>query len=334
MSITFEVLGAPGKDNALLVLVDSGQEQSRLLFDCGENCLSNLGVSDVKSIHHLFFSHLHMDHISGFDTFFRINYSRDSLENHIWGPPKTSTILHHRFRGFMWNLHQNMSSSWLISNISDNGVVETYKYELNDAFETEQKISSENTNFLICKGTGYSVYAITLNHNTPSIGYLVKEDDHLNIDISKLTSLGLHPGPWLRELKDNANQPENITIEGREFSCKELYDTLIIRTKGESIAYLTDFLMDESTFTHLIEFLYKCDTIICESQYRETDQDLAITNYHTTSTQSAKLAKQAKAGKLILFHISARYLKSERIDMLNDARTIFAQTYYPPHWGI
>ena len=59
---------------------------------------------EIQTIDHLFFSHLHMDHIGGFDTFFRCTFNRTAKENHIGGPPQTSTILHHRFQGFLWNL--------------------------------------------------------------------------------------------------------------------------------------------------------------------------------------------------------------------------------------
>jgi ribonuclease Z len=69
MSITYQVLGGPSKDNALLVRVDSGQKIEYLLFDCGEGCLEKVPIRTVQEIDHLFFSHLHMDHIAGFDSF-------------------------------------------------------------------------------------------------------------------------------------------------------------------------------------------------------------------------------------------------------------------------
>ncbi len=49
MSIRFRILGAAGKDNALLVQVDSGQAVETLLFDCGEGCLFEMGLADISS---------------------------------------------------------------------------------------------------------------------------------------------------------------------------------------------------------------------------------------------------------------------------------------------
>src|SRR5437763_14918027 len=104
MSLSFQVLGDAGRDNALLVLIDGGRSVSRLLFDCGEGCLDQAPFADTLAIDHLFFSHLHMDHVAGFDSFFRRTYNRTDRPNHVWGPPGTADILHHRFRGFLWNL--------------------------------------------------------------------------------------------------------------------------------------------------------------------------------------------------------------------------------------
>ena len=63
MAISFEILGTPGRDNALFVRIDSGQSVDRLLFDCGDCCLNSVSYAEIHAIDHLFFSHLHMDHV-------------------------------------------------------------------------------------------------------------------------------------------------------------------------------------------------------------------------------------------------------------------------------
>jgi len=60
MSITSRILGSAGKDNALLVQIDSGQAVERLLFDCGDGCLSDLPYGEIQAIDHLFLSHLQL----------------------------------------------------------------------------------------------------------------------------------------------------------------------------------------------------------------------------------------------------------------------------------
>ena len=76
MGIQHQVLGEPGRDNALLARVWTGQATHRLLFDCGEGCLTALSAAEIRAIDALFFSHLHIDHVAGFDAFLRLNFAR------------------------------------------------------------------------------------------------------------------------------------------------------------------------------------------------------------------------------------------------------------------
>src|ERR1700740_2472188 len=129
MPLSFQVLGDPGRDNALLVSIDSGQAVSRLLFDCGDGCLGQLPFGEVQAIDHLFFSHLHMDHVGGFDSFFRATFSRRDRPNVLWGPPETARIMQGRLRGYLWNLGYDEPVSWLIRDIHDD-YIHTHRFEL------------------------------------------------------------------------------------------------------------------------------------------------------------------------------------------------------------
>ncbi len=104
MTIRYRVLGQPGRDNALYVELDSGQSITRLQFDCGEACQRELGVSEIRAIDHLFFSHFHVDHVAGFDSFLRSNYNRPDKPVRIWGPVGAADIVHHRLRGAIWQI--------------------------------------------------------------------------------------------------------------------------------------------------------------------------------------------------------------------------------------
>ncbi len=42
MSISYQILGQPGRNNALFVEINTGQSIHRLQFDCGEACLWDL----------------------------------------------------------------------------------------------------------------------------------------------------------------------------------------------------------------------------------------------------------------------------------------------------
>jgi len=333
MSLSFQVLGEAGRDNALSVRIDSGQAVEQLLFDCGDGCLSHLSFADIRAIDQLFFSHFHMDHVGGFDTFFRCNFNRDSRANQIWGPPGSSLILQHRFQGFLWNLHDEMTGTWRISEIHPHEI-QTTRYELAEAFHLPHDEGTRPYQKTVFEGKGYSVDAITMDHRTPTIAYLIREAPRTNINLERMSSMGLRPGTWLKQLKDPAFKSANIIVNGTSCSTEALRLELLIETPGNSIAYLTDFLLDESAMDRLTESLQGCQTIVCEGQYRHSDLELARKNYHMTTVQSATLAKRIGVEQFVLFHLSDRYDRVDWIQMLREARQICPQASYPSHWKL
>ena len=283
MGITYSILGAAGGDNALLVQVDSGQALERLLFDCGDGCVRELPFADVQAIDDLFFSHLHMDHVGGFDTFFRATYGRVTKPNRIWGPPDTARIMQHCFQGFLWNLCEEMSATWLVSDVGTREI-RTTRFELGEAFGTAHDAGTEaREGSNVVEGAGYVVQCATMDHRAPALAFVVREKTRRNIDTDRMRSLGLRPGPWLKQLKESSVDSATVEIDGTTHSVAALREALIIETQGESIAYLTDFLLDETAMASLADMLTGVTTIVCEAQYRHSDVDLARRNCHMTS---------------------------------------------------
>lgn len=334
MAVVFRVLGDAGRDNALLVRVETGQAVHRLLFDCGEGVLSTVPLSEIQSLDHLFFSHLHMDHVSGFDTFFRATYDRTAKPNLIWGPPHTSEILHHRFQGYMWNLQHGQPGAWMIRDVYDDRI-DSCRYELGDAFEATQPAGTLPRGNVLLDTPDYTVQALTMHHHTPSLAYILREKPRANINTALLAAMGLPPGPWLAQIKQvREGEEDAVEIAGRRYALADLRRALVEESAGASIAYLTDFLLDDASRERLLPALRGCDTLVCEAQYRETDRALALKHHHMTSAQVAGLARDATAGQLILFHVSSRYRPAEWLALLNEARAIFPNTAFPDHWAL
>ncbi len=332
MAIQFQVLGQAGQDNALLVRVDSGQAISRLLFDCGENCLNTVPLSEIQQIDHLFFSHLHMDHAAGFDSFFRCNFNRETPPVHVWGPPQTTRILHHRFRGFWWNLHVGLTGLWKVYECLPDEVRVT-AFHAGDAFESAcPELPQADHGEALLQEADYTVRTIRLEHHGPCLAYLVRENPRQNIDARRLQAAGLRPGPWIQLLKDGS--AETVEIQGRVYECSQLRADLLIESEGDSIAYLTDFLLDEPTQERLVPFLQDCQTMVCEAQYQDAELELATRHHHLTLSQVAQLAGAANVGRLILFHLSARYDKAQWNEMLADCRAQFPRASFADHWDL
>jgi ribonuclease Z len=331
MSIEFRILGAPDEDNALLIKVDSGQAVEHLLFDCGDGCLGGLALGEIQSIDHLFFSHFHMDHVGGFDAFFRCNFNRFLKQNRIWGPPGTLKIMHHRFQGFLWNLHEGLDSPWYVSEIQPESV-HTARFELSEAFKFAHDEGTVPHDRILTTGQGFTVQSLQMDHRTPSMAYFVREIPRRNVDMARLADLELNPGPWMKELREPTSDALSLEIAGRTWRLGDLREKLLVETTGDSIAYLTDFLLDDAAVEKLLPLLQNCTTVVCESQYRHCDLELARRNFHMTSVQAAKLAQQAHVGKLVLFHLSDRYPAAEWAMLLAEAREIFPATEFAPHW--
>ncbi len=173
-----------------------------------------------------------------------------------------------------------------------------------------------------------------MEHRTPTLAYIVREKPRRNIDTSRLASLGLRPGAWLKELKDSADNSVSVVIDGIPRSKEDLRQQLLVETPGDSIAYLTDFLLDEPAMERVTDALRGCRVMACEGQYRHADLDLARKHFHMTTVLSATLAKRAQVEELVLFHLSSRYEPAVWVEMLREASQVFPHAHFPPHWNL
>lgn len=336
MSIGFAVLGGPGRDNAVLARVQTGQAIHRLLFDCGADCLTELSLGEIREIDHVCFSHLHMDHVGGFDDFFRAVYNRTSRPNQLWGPPESIRILHHRLRGYMWNLYEGDPASWQIHDIFTDRI-ERARFAMADAYEAALPLAPlARDGALVLDEPSYTLEALRMDHHTPSLAYILRERPRINVAMERLAALGLAPGPWLRWVKEAGGEGEGEEIEvgGARYALVELRAALVVETPGDSLAYLTDFLLDEAAMERLVPALGGVRAVICECQYRAADEALATRHRHMAAPQVAELARRAGVGLLILFHLSDRYRPPEWLELLGEARAIFPETRFPARWEL
>ncbi len=337
MSLDLEILGGPGRDNALLVRVEAGHRTDRLLFDCGAGCVSSLELSEVQKIDHLFFSHLHMDHVAGFDDFFRANYARDSRPNVVWGPAGTARIIHHRLRGYWWNLCEGREGSWVAHDVND-GVTSSARFDLADAFEARHELpafeSSGEKPEVILSTKELEVEAVPLEHHGPCLGWVVRERDRKNIATDRLAAAGLRPGPWLQVIKDEASTEERVEIDGKQIAVADLRKELLVTSAGSSVAYLTDFFLEDERREEVAERIRGVDTLVSEAQYRHSDLELAKRNAHMTTVRVAELARAARVSELVLFHLSGRYSDDGWREMLDEAQELFPKVGFPASWEL
>ena len=335
MSIKYEVLGEPGRDNAVLATVNTGQSQHRLLFDCGEGCLNNVPRSDIQTVEVVFFSHFHIDHIAGFDSFFRSNWYRAEDPVTFFGPTGAREIIHHRLQGVTWNLVAGHPGEVRVTEL-DGQTLRTSRYLASEGFASEHPLDEQPFAGVACRARDFSVQTRAMQHGTPSLAYVLRENDRSNVDLQALDAEGLKPGPWLKQIKDPAIPADTeIEIAGTLRMLGELRDRLLARQPGDSIAYLTDFCLDsQQSEDELVKLLAECKTLICENNFRDEDAELARSSYHMTSTEVGRLAASVGPEKLVLFHVSDRYTEEELREQLAEVRRVFSRAEFPEHWTL
>lgn len=229
-----------------------------MMFDCGADTLADVPLSDVQAIDHLFLSHLHMDHISGFDAFFRVNFQRRNRQNQIWGPTGTAQILQHRFQGFWWSHAAELDATWLVHDVGET-FIQSWRFEANEAFAVVHDAGRSDHDGIILKTREASVSAIPLKHHGLCLGYAVREAEKQTIDPSALAALGLRTGAWLGQLKSGVAGP--IQIGEVSYDADELRAKVMQTQSGDSIAYLTDFLADDEQRPRIAPYLAGVKTL-------------------------------------------------------------------------
>jgi ribonuclease Z len=329
--LTTEILGRPPDDNALWVTADNGRGVTSVVFDCGANTISSMAPGDIMAIDHLFLSHQHMDHISGFDAFFRMNHLRKNRENHIWGPPGTAAIIQHRFQGYWWSHAHELEATWYVHDV-DAQHVRSYRYKAREAFAIAHDAGAKAWQDSIVATPQLQVTPIALQHHGLCLGYVAREADRVNIDMDAVRALGLPPGPWMAQLRDG--EAQTVEIAGTAYDADQLRTQLIHRHAGDAVAYLTDFRASPEQRALIAPQLAGVRMMFAEAQYAPRDHALAEKYDHSTVEEIALLAAEANVEQYRLIHLSRRYQLDEWRDMRTAAQAIFSRSDYDPRWGI
>jgi ribonuclease Z len=334
-----EVLGGPGEDNSLFVRLERRNAVYRLAFDAGEGCLAKLAYGEQKELDALFLSHLHLDHIAGFDTFVRANFNRQSRPVCVFGPMRTAELLQHRLCGTLWNLlGPGDPGQWLIHDIGDDAVT-AWQFETQERFLVAHLAGARPFENPVWQSPDLRVEACILDHLTPCLAYHVAERDRVVIDTEALSALGLRPGPWCAEVKAQDERPDDVvvtvaTAQGEQrLRLGELRERLLRKEPGQRVAYVTDTSYDDVARARLLPMITGADHLIAECSYLAADAELALLQRHMTTTQVGALARDAQVKELTLIHTSRRYEPEARVTMLAEVRALFAAAAFAPHWS-
>lgn len=163
----------------------------------------------------------------------------------------------------------------------------------------------------IYRGNGFDVSAFKLRHTVSTYGFVFKEADKLRFIKEKIQGTGLK-GTMFSELLSKGRLRVNGTLI-------KLKDVTVLR-HGIKIVYATD----TRPSAEAKEAAKGADLLVHEATYASAEKKLALERQHSTSQESAQLAKGAKSKRLVLVHTSARYKSLKTL--LSEARAVFPNT--------
>ena len=123
-----------------------------------------------------------------------------------------------------------MQGSWQVYEVLQDKIVAS-RFELNEAFRKKYDEGVTDYKEVVLEDNDFTVSAFIMNHKTDSLAYLVKEKPKINVNTSKLSSLGLKPGAWMQKLKDLSLEASEIEIDQEAYSLAELRKELLIKNR-------------------------------------------------------------------------------------------------------
>lgn len=167
---------------------------------------------------------------------------------------------------------------------------------------------------IIDKGD-YYIKAVGTDHGIPSIGYVIEEKKRIGrFNREKAIEFGVPIGRLFSKLQNG----EPVTINGKTILPSQVIGE---SRPGRKIVYSGD----TRPCDNIEKESFGADLLIHDSTLGEELKDWALETKHSTSSEAARIAKNAGVKKLILTHISSRYCEKQEV-LLQEAKKIFKNT--------
>jgi ribonuclease Z len=254
-----------------------------------------------------------MDHFIGFDALLRRVLGRER-ELTVTGPAGFLRHVAGRIAGYTWNVIERYPVRLVVEEI-DGASVESVAYTGASRMRPEP-LGRRPWDGVVAGHRAYTIHAGTLDHGVPVLGVVLAETEHLSVDKDRMARLGLEPGPWLADLKNDVRRaaPADEPVQAsaalgvpRTFRRGDLASEILFRTPGQRIAYLTDLRCTADNVRRAVDLVRGVDLLVCEAAFLHEDEALARERNHLTARQAGELARDAGAARLAPFHVSPRY---------------------------
>ncbi len=322
------LVNGPFGDPALYVhLAHRGQA---LLFDCGD--LHALSPRDLLKVRAVFISHAHIDHLIGFDALLRAFLYREAILL-VYGPPGILARLEGRLAGYTWNLTAGYPFSLTVREWRGD-VIREVTFRAGNGFRPEQGISLPCHEGLIHETPHCRVRAAVLDHGgISSLAFSLEEPLHVAIHRDALDRCGYRPGPWLTDLKDRvfrcAASDSLLTVPllaggSVDRPLARLVSEVASTERGMKICYVTDVSPTADNMAKIVALAGDAHLLVIEAVFAHRDLDRARQRNHLTALLAGRLARQANAARLQVFHHSPRYQHQPQL-LAEEANAAFSR---------
>lgn len=313
--------GGPFDDPALLVTPTN--QDTAILLDCGT--LHGLKTRDLQKVRWLFLSHLHIDHLIGFDHLLRVRLF-SPLPLTVYGPSGTVEALSHRLQGYAWNLTSGSPFVISVFDLCAQGAAARFAcHERFVASSVESRAEFPDARSNVSLNPELTVLSHPVEHGVACLAYRLCRNLAPKFSLEVARSLGLEPGPWVKEL--TSGRSLNKLVEGRRRDERWLAERLLGPQRESCLGFLTDTRLTPALAEELSLFFADVDLLCCEAAYLQDEAEMAAKNLHMTTQQVAQLARASRAKELRLFHLSRRHQEAGHEKHLAEVRQVFAESY-------
>jgi ribonuclease Z len=260
------------------------REGETLLFECGEGTQRQMMRYGTSfALDDIFFTHFHGDHFLGVIGLVRtLGLQARETPLRLYGPKGAKSLLK-----------------------SAIGLgVDRVPFEVQiEEIKPGQVIEREH----------YGLHVFATEHGGGSVGYaLVEHERYGRFDVDKARAMGIPEGPMWGKLQ----RGETVELpDGRVVSP----DAVVGPKRPGRKVVITG---DTRGCASVVDAATGADLLIHEATFGEEEKQRAKETFHSTARDAAQVALAAKARRLVLTHLSARYSISAD-ELVKEAKAVF-----------
>lgn len=261
---------------------------TQVLIDCGEGTQERLRAvgANFNRIGHVLISHLHGDHYLGLmGLLSSMHLQGRTADLHVYGPPALREIVDIQLRA---------SGTYL-------------RYPLH------MHALLPETGGPVFEDVHVRVVVLALRHRLPCTGFLFTESGRPRTLRKDRVSMVPHYRRNAVKSGEDLVLPDGSVVPNSELTTDP--------PRPRRYAYCSD----TAPAPELVPVLQGVDLLYHEATFTEMLAARARETLHSTARQAAELARDARAGRLLLGHFSSRY--KNVAPLLDEARAVFPRTF-------